>query len=172
MENKIEIRRTVEDLQVGSKLHSKKHQLRTLYICWMLIIGGIAIILSEAKGYDPSTKLLVGFIFIALGGMPLFSRWNAGHKMAKKYPNILVDEIVFITEEELQSQTENVFSNIKWVTFTDAAISEEAILLYINPTQYILYPKRFFSEEQYSFLKEKSNQIIERTKAKKKSAPL
>ena len=58
--------------------------------------------------------------------------------------------------------------SFKWFAFVDAIVSEQMILLYTNKVSFLAYPRRFFSEEEFTLLKSKANQIIAQNKSQKK----
>jgi hypothetical protein len=165
MENKITITRTIDDLKTGYKLYNAKHNKRSKYLSWIQLAIGMLFVFLATEGQNPTDKFLIAYIFIVYGSFSIWNRYNAAQKGVKINPDILNEETLIITDEELESQTDGCIMRIKWFAFVDAIVSEQMVLLYVNRVSFLLYPRRFFSEEEFTFLKDKANQTIAKNKS-------
>jgi hypothetical protein len=163
MEIKVTITRTVDDIKKAYKLHYHKTSRQSTYILIMLLVGGIVIFFSEGAGHDPFDKALISFFMIFISAVLLWARYNIANRSAKLYPNLLQEQSVFISPFKLEFETKHSQTMMTWDIFTDALISDEVILLYLNKIQFIILPARCFSEEQYAFLKGKAGQYAKPT---------
>ena len=163
MEIKVAMSRTVDDIKKASNLHYSKYSPSSKYVSIMLLIGGATILFSEGQGHDPFDKALIAFFMITIGVITLWSRYNAGNRTARLCPNLLTEDSVTISEFKLNFDSKYAQTMLTWDIFVDAIISDDMILLYYNKIQFIILPKRFFSEEQYTFLKEKAATYIRPT---------
>jgi hypothetical protein len=123
---------------------------------WVYVIVGIALMISIPQTTDPSDRLFIALFMIFYGGVLIWNRYDAGPRMAKQFPDTLSDELLIITDAELQSQTSDATLIVKWEGFVHATVSEDMVLFYVNRMMFLIYPKRFFSEEEFSFLKAKA----------------
>lgn len=156
MEPTTRIERTVDDLTLAYKIHNDKYNFRAKYISWMLVIAGTVIALSPANEHQLSDKFIIAGIFVFLGALSIWTRYNFAHRMAVQCPNVLTEDLLTLTEEELISETSGSLLRIKWEAFAGATISDDMVLLYMNRISFMFYPRRFFSEEQFAFLKSKA----------------
>jgi len=167
MESKIIITRTIDDLKIACKLHNAKYTQGNKYLSWWKVILGVLLGYLAFKGLNQIDNFLLACILITWGGVPLWNRYNAAQIVLKINPDALNEESLIITEEELQSHTNGCVTIIQWFAFFDAAISEQMILFYTNRASFFALPKRFFSEEEYIFLKNKAKEIIAKNKSNK-----
>ena len=158
MENKINIIRSIDDLKKAYKLYYKKRGLRSKIVSFILLMVGLNFAYQAFKGNNPADKFLLAYLMIIIAAVPIWLRFNAAKKALKNNPRVLYGETLLITDTKLVSEMEGFSTTIDWSAFADAIVTDDMVLLFNNRSSFIPYPKRFFSEEEFLFLKEKAKE--------------
>ena len=153
---------TKDDLKLACKLNFNKYNRRIKISSWLFPILGLLFAFSALWDDAIFSKLIMALGFMVSGGIYIWIRISAPTRMLKANEQMSEVAYALITDETVEAKTEGRYSTIKWYTFYDAIISEEMVMLFTNSSNFILYPRRFFSEEEYAFLKEKANKIEKR----------
>jgi hypothetical protein len=156
MEIKVNITRSVDDLKAAFKLHYDKYYPRSKYISVMLVVAGVVIFFSQGTGHNPADTALISFFLVVYGGSMIWSRYNAASSTGKMRPNMLGEESTFISEFKIEFDSKYAHTMLTWDIFTDAIVSDQVVLLYINRLQFIIFPARFFTPVEYTFLQERA----------------
>ncbi len=154
---KIEILYTPEDLQKSYQIHfNKMYPIRSkmvLILGILLVVLGILLALLEHTG---SRSLLLGTSYIFLGfiavGFYFWNRATIGKRMFKKLPDFSYPYIYTIGDEGLLVTSKNITTEVKWAHFWKAVICTDMILIYPNKFRYNLFPKKYFTPEQFEQL--------------------
>lgn len=150
----IEITYTADDLQKSYKAHfNRQYPIRSklvLILGILLIILGILLIAIENA---TNKSEILGISYAGLGvASILYFFWNSntlGKRMYKKMPDFRLPYHYKITTESILITNKNITTEVKWEHFTNSLITDDMILIYPNKFRYNLFPKRYFTDEQF-----------------------
>ncbi len=157
----MEIRKTIqytpEDLQLGYSLHLKKmylfrSKLLLLFGVAIILLGFILVILqsiiSQINWF--SWGFIIYGIFILL-----FYKWKfsiMGKSAFKKLTNFHYPFEFTISEDKVMTVGKSTTSESKWEHYQLAIVTEKIILLYPNKLIFVILPKQYFSDAEFSTL--------------------
>lgn len=157
----MEIRKTIQytsdDLQLGYALHLKKmypfrSKLLMLLGVFIIILGLLLIILQSI--ISKINWLYWGFIIYGIIIL-LYYFWKysiMGKSAFKKLTNFHYPFEFTINEEKILTVGKNTSSDSKWEHYQIAIVTEKIILLYPNKLTFVILPKQYFSDEEYTLL--------------------
>jgi len=158
MENfSIDIKYNFSDLQIAYNLHFKKlypikSMLLLLFGVLLVIIGLLLCFLDNHL----EKSILLGVLYTILGIITIcYYYWmykTMGKRMFKKMPDFSNEYHYDFSNEGINIKSKTIDSDVKWDYYKSALISNDIILLYANKFKFNLFPKRFFSNEQYDSL--------------------
>lgn len=155
----ITIQYSPEDLQKAYMLHFGKLQpfrsRTTLFLGILLIIlGALLMVLQIAT--DKLSWSSVLFVIYGILVM-IYFYWRMGRMGKVAYKKLTDFQHPFsysMNEAGLKSKARNASSENNWEHYEFALISKDLILLYPNKLRFVLFPKKYFSEEQFIQLRE------------------
>ncbi len=157
MEIKQEISLSVSDLQAAYALYLKK--TRSISIYWriaILIVSGLLF------WYDSNGDFLfiyIGICLIGLGIWNLYHVRNMGKRAVAAAPRYVWPNTFTITEETIHVINEYEDKTLKWKIFTDAMVTDQVLLLFIDKTMFYHFHKHHFTVEEYAWLSQKAAQF-------------
>ena len=162
---------TSDDLQLAYTTHFRKMypvRSRLLLIIGIIsfLIGALLLIfqffskVSDYTNWASWFLLCYGLIIIFLF---YFNLKRIGKRMYSKMPDFKTPFQYKFTAENIEVKAENVNSDNKWEHYQTALISAEVIMVYPNKFRFSLFPKKYFTEEEFSQLKQ---WVIARVKTK------
>lgn len=162
---------TSGDLQLAYQTHfRKRYPIRSRLL---LIIGaisffiGLFLLVSQKHRFDieynnwASWFLLFYGVLIAF--LYFFNLKNIGRRMYSKMPEFRSEFEYTYTEESISVKSENTNNNNKWEYYQNSIITKDVIIIYPNRFRFNLFPRKYFTEEEYNQLK---NWIVSKIKTK------
>jgi hypothetical protein len=154
---------TARDLQKGYLLHLRK--IRPFRSRLILILGivlvVIGLLLFLLNWYKPDTDFLSLFLrwfFVTYGivvvGFYFWSMHTIGKRMFKKMPDFQHPYTYTITEQGIVTKGKEILSVVEWGHFKKYVADDEMILLYPNELRFHLFPKKYFSGDDYALFKD------------------
>ena len=153
----VEITYSAEDLQKCYEINYSifypfRSKLLLILGCFLAFIGGILLFLSYLVPDDQSIWL--GKLYVAIGILCVVVHFwklkTLGKRMLKKLPDLLKPYQFTIHEGGIQSRSTNVNSEVSWAYYQNAVVTEDMILLYINPIRFNFFPKDRFTEYDFA----------------------
>jgi hypothetical protein len=160
-EIKAQIQYTPEDLQEAYKAHLfSYHPIRTrllLFVGVLCIVYSVfLVVLSLVRAESFSITLGVSFLIYGMA-MVLYYRWKinrTGKTIYKKLDQFKSPMIYNISDAEVHTIIGNgATANIPWNSFVKALITKDAVLLYPNQTNFLLFPAVHFNSSDFEMLK-------------------
>lgn len=153
----IEITYTADDLQKSYKAHfNKQYPIRSKLVLFMgilLIILGLLLVAIENA---TSKSNWLGISYSGLGAIAIiYYLWNSntlGKRMYNKMPDFKLPYHYKITSEGINITNKSISTDVKWDHFWNSLITDDMILIYPNKYRYNLFPKRYFTDEQFQQL--------------------
>jgi hypothetical protein len=157
----MEIRKTIlytpDDLQLGYALHLNKMNpfrskiLLLLGILFMALGFMLVVLQSIARQIN-----WMSWGFIVYGLIILFFYYwkfkSMGKTAYKKLENFHTPFEFTISEEKVITVGKSSTSESKWEHYKSAIVTEKIILLYPNKLSFVILPKEYFTDEEYSVL--------------------
>ncbi len=153
---------TAEDLQLAYSTHFRKaYPVRSRLL---LIVGGISIVIGlfllvlqfYMKGLNYTNWaawfLLCYGVFIAI--LYFYNLKTIGKRMYTKMPDFKNPFNYIFTAENIQVTSDNVNTTNNWEYYQSAMINEMVIMIYPNKFRFSLFPKKYFTDEEYATLKQ------------------
>jgi len=162
---RVTIQYTAEDLQSAYALHLKKtNPFRSRII---LILGGIIVLLGcllITLQIITRSVNWVSWLFLVYGAIIIFYYFWKLNRMGKTALKKLVEfhyPFTFtITDEGIQTTGKNVSSENKWEHYQSAFIVPQMIILYPNKLRFVLFPKKYFTDQEFAQLTEWVNEKV------------
>ena len=170
MEIKAEIQNNIKDVHDAYNLHLGQVKAKNV-VSYIIVIGSIIFLCIEIVQGCPFNVYSPLLFLLLFGCYRIWWLSTLGNRAANKNPSLLDKYTVIFTDDELRIFNDNEDSTIKWKSFANAKVSTEVILMYQNKTMFYFYPKRFFSEVDFAFIKDKANQTIAQNESKKSPPP-
>ncbi|MFH0864546.1 MAG: YcxB family protein [Bacteroidota bacterium] len=157
----MEIRKTIQytpaDLQLGYSLHLKKmypfrSKLLLLLGVIIILLGLLLIILQSI--ISRINWLSWGFIIYGIVIL-LFYMWKyriMGKSAFKKLTNFHFPFEFTISEDKVITVGKSTTSESKWEHYEFSIVTEKIILLYPNKLTFVILPKQYFSDEEFTLL--------------------
>jgi len=153
---------TSEDLHLAYTTHFRKMypvRSRLLLIVGLLsfLVGAMLLtfqLFSARHDYTNwASWFLLGYgLIIAL--LYFYNLQRIGKRMYAKMPDFKNPFHYKFTSENIEVNAENVDSNNNWEYYQSALISSNVIMIYPNKFRFSLFPKKYFSEEEFAQLKD------------------
>jgi hypothetical protein len=153
---------TSEDLQLAYSTHFRKmYPIRSRLL---LIIGSLSFLIGA--------MLLTFQIFMAKHDYTNWASWfllcygltiallyfynlkRIGKRMYAKMPDFKNPFHYKFTSEDIEVKAENINSKNFWEYYQSALVSPEVIMVYPNKFRFSLFPKKYFTNEEFGQLKE------------------
>jgi hypothetical protein len=153
----VSIQYNAEDLQRAYALHFKKnHPFRSKI---HLILGSLLVLLGT---FLMAIEIIAGvwswwsIVFIGYGILVIiYFFWRSG-RMGKAVMKKLVDFHYpfdyIINDHSIKTKGKNSSAETNWEHYQMAIISNEMILLYPNKLRFVLLPKKYFSDSEFSMI--------------------
>ena len=162
---------TPGDLQLAYSTHFRKAypiRSRLLLIVGVIsfIIGLILLVFQFYAGGMNYTNWAAWFLLcygVVIAVLYFYNLRNIGKRMYSKMPDFKNPFNYIFTPDSIQVKSENVNSTNNWEYYQSALISPEVIMIYPNKFRFSLFPKKYFTEEEYQTLKK---WIINKVKTK------
>ena len=156
----VDIKYSSEDLQKSYELHYKVFypimSKLVLILGILLSFIGLLLLFINHFSYDTNSSWL-GWFYIVLGGLAVaYHFWKIktmGKKMFNRMPDFQAPHKMIINDSGINAKSTTVSSEAKWEHYQKAVLSNEMILLYINPFRFNIFPKKNFKENDFEKLK-------------------
>ncbi|HOY31481.1 MAG TPA: YcxB family protein [Bacteroidales bacterium] len=156
------IQYTPEDLQMAYTIHLKKtYPLRSRLLLVVsavsLIVGGALLVYEAMKGNADAINWAAWFLIaygIAIALLYFYNLRTIGKKMFTKMPEFARPFQYLFTAAGVQVSTQNMNNQNKWDFYQSALICPETIIIYPNKFRFNLFPKKYFTDEEYELLKQ------------------
>ena len=152
---------TPEDLQLAYTTHFRNVypvRSRLLLIVGFIsfLIGAILLTFQFISGTQNNINwaswfLVIYGVIIAL--LYFYNLKRLGKRMYSKMPDFKNPFTYKITSVNIEVKAENVNSNNNWGYYQSALITAEVIMIYPNKFRFSLFPKKYFTEEEFSEMK-------------------
>ncbi|HNW90722.1 MAG TPA: hypothetical protein PKN48_13760 [Bacteroidales bacterium] len=156
------IQYTPEDLQLAYTTHFRKmYPVRSRMLLVVsavsFIAGGIVLVYELIKGSDSFINWAAWFL-IAYGVLIFilyfYNLRTVGKRMFAKMPDFEKPFNYIFSSENVQVSAETINSTNKWEFYQSAMICSDIILVYPNKFRFNLFPKKYFSDEEFEMLKQ------------------
>jgi hypothetical protein len=156
------IKYTPEDLQLAYTTHFRRmypvrSRLLIVVSIISLIAGCVFIIYDLKKGSNIYGNWAAWFLIcygIIIGILYFYNLRTVGKRMYSKMPDFEKPFNYVFTDEKIQVSSETINSNNTWEYYQTALISSEVIMVYPNKFRFNLFPKKYFTNEEYEMLKQ------------------
>jgi hypothetical protein len=150
-----------EDLQLAYTTHFRKMypvRSRLLLIVGFIsfLIGALLLVFQYASGTHNNINWASWFLVcygIIIALLYFYNLKRIGKRMYKKMPDFKNPFNYKFTAEDITVKAENVNSNNNWEYYQSALISPDVIMIYPNKFRFSLFPKTYFTEEEFNQLK-------------------
>ena len=151
-----------DDLQLAYTTHYRKmypirSRLLLVVSAVSLIIGGLLLIYEHRKGNPVITNWAALFLIgygIIIAGLYFYNLRTMGKRMYKKMPDFARPFNYIFTAENVQVSSDTINSTNKWEFYQSALICPQVIMIYPNKFRFNLFPKKYFTDEEYEALKQ------------------
>ena len=153
---------TPDDLQLAYSVHYRKaYPLRSRML---LIVGGISFLIGlfllAVQLYSGATTytnwaawfLLCYGVLIAL--LYFYNLRSIGKRMYNKMPDFKKPFHYTFTAERIEVKSENVNSQNNWEFYQSAMITPLVTMIYPNKFRFSMFPKHYFTDEEYETLRQ------------------
>ena len=150
------------DLQLAYTTHFRRiYPVRSRLLLFVsavsFIVGGALLIYETTRSYAAVTNWAAWFL-LAYGAiiavLYFYNLRTVGKRMYSKMPDFKKPFNYVFSAESVQVSSENVNSTNKWEFYQSALISSGVIMVYPNKFRFNLFPKKYFSDEEYEMLKQ------------------
>lgn len=156
------IKYTREDLQLAYTTHFRKmypvrSRLLIVVSVISLIAGVLFIIYDLKKGSNIYANWAAWFLIcygVIIAILYFYNLRTVGKRMYSKMPDFERPFNYVFTDEQIQVSSETINSNNKWEFYQSALISPEVIMVYPNKFRFNLFPKKYFTDQEYETLKQ------------------
>jgi hypothetical protein len=153
----VDINYTADDLQRSYTMHFKKlYPVKSkLLIIFGILIIGLGTTMLFLKGVFVDSESLAWF-YVVFGFIAIaYYFWQygtIGRRMFKKLPDFHSPFHYEISDQGIKTTSKTIDSDVKWDHYKRAIITDDMVLLYPNNLRYNLFPKRFFSGNDFDLL--------------------
>ncbi|HNW70216.1 MAG TPA: YcxB family protein [Bacteroidales bacterium] len=156
------IKYTPEDLQLAYTTHFRKmYPVRSRLLIVVSIIsllaGCLFIIYDLKKGSNIYANWAAWFLIcygVIIAILYFYNLRTVGKRMYSKMPDFERPFNYVFTDEKIQVASETINSDNKWEFYQSALISPEVIMVYPNKFRFNLFPKKYFTDQEYEMLKQ------------------
>ncbi|HNW53821.1 MAG TPA: YcxB family protein [Bacteroidales bacterium] len=156
------IQYTPEDLQLAYATHLKKmYPIRSRMLLVIaavsFIIGCILLFYERKNGSVDYTNWAAWFLIaygVAIAGLYFYNQHNLGKRMFSKMPDFINPFSYIFSSEQIQVSSDNINNTNKWEFYESALITPEIIILYPNKFRFNLFPRKYFTDEEFDMLKQ------------------
>ncbi|HNZ42047.1 MAG TPA: YcxB family protein [Bacteroidales bacterium] len=153
---------TPEDLQMAYSTHLKKmypvrSRMLLVIAAVSFIIGCILLFYEHKNGSDDYTNWAAWFLIVygvAIAALYFYNQHNLGKRMFSKMPDFAKPFSYVFSPEQIQVSSDNINNTNKWEFYQSALITSEIIMVYPNKFRFNLFPKKYFSDEEFELLKQ------------------
>ncbi|MBN1531617.1 MAG: YcxB family protein [Spirochaetes bacterium] len=150
-----------EDLHESYKLYFRHYYpIRSRLL---LILGAVTLVLSILllliSSGDPDDMGLyryLGWVFfiyaIVVVGIYLWRMHTLGRRMFKKMPDFQSPYSFQFSQRGIVTKGASIASDAEWSYYLDAIITPDLILLMPNKLRFIMFPRRYFTDDQFGQL--------------------
>ena len=152
----VEITYSAKDLQKSYEINYSifypvRSKVLLIFGCLLALIGGILSFLSYLV--PDAQSIWLGKLYLVIGilcvAVHFWKLKNLGKRMLKKLPDLLKPYQFTIHKDGIQSKSANVNSEVSWAYYQNAVVTDDIIILYINPLRFSFFPKDRFNDHDF-----------------------